>query len=108
MTSVQTKPSGRIASTIPKGDAVTLGLTDEHLSWHVESRDRLRATPEGTNPKTSRPTTVVRYDDQAGSFTVTIPRHLAYAMHIVDGELDWDVQYGSLYASVTTRGGNDE
>lgn len=112
MTAVQNKPTGRIVSTVTKDEVLNLGSVDEmedrEVSWHVESRDRLRLQFEDEDKDTDRPTTLLRYDSSAGSFTITIPAALAYGIHAVGGELNWDTRRGNLYASVASRSDDDE
>lgn len=107
MTRIRARSDGSIVTTIPKGDAETLRLQDEWLSWHVESRDRLRADPEGTEqPRV--PATRVQFNEAAGQYTVAIPSALAYAMRIVPADVEWDADYGKLYGDVQARGGDSE
>ena len=108
MTRVQARKSGRILTTIPKGQASTLDLDGQYLSWHVESRSRLRARPEGGRRPEHQASTRVRYNDESGSYTVDIPASLARAMHLVGANLDWVLDSGDLYASVTSRGDTDD
>jgi len=110
MTAVQRRPTGRIVSVVNKGEVLNLGSSsDIHgspISWHVESRDRLRLQFEPDD--SPRPTTKLRFDEEAGSFSITIPAPLAYGIHAVGGELEWDTKGGNLYCTVTSRGGDDE
>ena len=106
MAAVQRRPTGRIVSVVDKGEVLNLGsvnkLHGQEVSWHVESRDRLRLQFEDGH--TDRPTTKLRYDENAGSFSITIPAALAYGLHAVGGELEWKAKRGILYCSIASRG----
>jgi hypothetical protein len=78
------------------------------LSWHVESRDRLRATPEGLDLPDDTKTTVIQYNAAAQQYTVAIPTAVAHAMHMTRAELNWDYVSGSFVIDIETRGGNDD
>ena len=114
MTAVQTRPNGRIVSVVPKDEAETMNevhgedIDDQPVTWHVESRERLRVQRATYRDIQKVPTTKVRFDEASGSYTVTIPAAIAHAMHIVGGELEWDVKAGKLYASIESRGGDNE
>ena len=110
MTAVQRRPTGRIVSVVDKDEVLNLGhITDldgSDISWHVKSRDRLRLQFEDED--TIQPTTKLRYDKDAGSFTITIPAPLAYGLHAVGGDLEWDAKRGNLYCTVISRSDDDE
>lgn len=110
MTAVQRRPTGRIVSVIDKDEVLNLGSANDlhgsDISWHVESRNRLRLQFESDD--SPRPTTKLRYDEEAGSFSITVPAPLAYGIHAVGGELEWDAKRGNLYCTVTSRGGDHE
>lgn len=110
MTAVQCRPTGRIVSVVDKDEVLNLGSANDlhgsDISWHVESRDRLRLQFEPD--ETARPTTKLRFDEEAGSFSITIPAPLAYGIHAVGGELEWDAKRRNLYCTVISRGGDNE
>jgi hypothetical protein len=97
-------------TVIDKDEILNLGTTDEldnhEVSWHIESRDRLRLKFETGD--TPAPTTRIRYDPSSGSFSITFPAALAYAMHSVGGSLDWETKRGTLFATVTSRSDDHE
>lgn len=110
MTSVQTKSNDRTMSTIPKrrvAENVPLDGT-ESVSWHIKSRDRVSLQIEDDD--TDRPTTRVYHDEASGSFSVEIPRHIAHAMHMVGGEVEWSLRHGNPTLTVASRssGGEDD
>lgn len=102
MTAIRTRSDGRIVTTIPAGKASTLDLAGRPITWHVQSRERVRLSPAADDaPKTS----TVQYNDAAAQYTVSIWTGLAHAMDMVGGELtDWTIEHGSLYATVETTG----
>lgn len=109
MTAVQTKPNGRLVSTIPADQLYNITDPNTHdleIVWHVESRDRLRL--QLVTESDDRPTTKLRHDPHAGSYTTTIPRYLGCAMHLVDAELEWETKRGNLYATAVSRGEQDD
>jgi hypothetical protein len=110
MTRVQTKKSGRIVTTIPKGKAENLrNPNGQHLSWHVLSRERLRADPEGLTAHEDTKTTKIQYNPSANQYTIAIPTGLAHAMHMTDATLDWEFDRGKFFISIESRGvTNDE
>lgn len=105
MTRVQTKKSGRIVTTIPRGKAEN--ITDpkgHHLSWHVESRDSLSARPEGHDPPDDTKTTQIQHNPAANQYSVAIPTGLAHAMHMTEAELDWGFSHGRYRIDIISRG----
>lgn len=109
MTHVQTKKSGRIVSTIPKGEAENIADPEgQHISWHVESRDSLTANPEGHKKPDHIKTTQIQYNSAADQYSVAIPTGLAHAMHMIEAELDWDYSHGRYRIDIIARGGTDE
>jgi len=107
MTRVQTKKSGRIVTTIPKGKAENLRDPEgQHISWHVESRDSLSARPEGHEDPDQTKTTQIQYNAAAKQYSVAIPTGLVHAMHMVDAELAWEFESGRYRIDITSRGGN--
>lgn len=109
MTRVQTKKSGRIVTTIPKGKAENISDPEgQHLSWHVESRDSLSANPEGHENPNHTKTTQIQYNSAADQYSVAIPTGLAHAMHLLDAKLDWDFAHGRYRIDVISRGGDTQ
>lgn len=107
MTWVQTKKSGRIVTTIPKGKAENLrDPEDQHISWHVESRDSLSARPEGHDPTDQTKTTQIQYNPAAKQYSVAIPTGLVHAMHMIDAELEWAFESGRYRIDIISRGGD--
>lgn len=109
MTRVQTKKSGRIVSTIPKGEAENLADPEgQHLSWHVESRKSLSAKPEGHESPDGIKTTQIQYNKTADQYSVAVPTGLAHAMHMLNADLEWDYSHGRYRIDITSRGGDDQ
>jgi len=109
MTLVQTKKSGRIVTTIPKGKAENIdGPEGQHLSWHVKSRDSFSANPEGHEKPDHTKTTQIQYNTAADQYSVAIPTGLAHAMHMINAELDWAFESGRYQIDIISRGGTDQ
>jgi hypothetical protein len=109
MTRVQPQKSGRIETTLPAKYARNIPEPNgHHVSWHVESRDRLRATPEGLNAPTDVKTTTIQHNAAAKQYTVPIPTALAHAVHMLNADIEWDFIAGSFILNIENRGGNDE
>ena len=108
MTRVQPQKSGRIETTLPAKYARNIPEPNgHHVSWHVESRDRLRATPEGLNAPTDVKTTTIQHNAAAKQYTVPIPTALAHAVHLLTPDMEGAFIPGRLILTSETRGGND-